>query len=205
MRSFALPPDCSHLLIRPWHDPVIEDVGHELRSHYVERFWLSLLGPTSTCFLRHLAARFDTVTDEFVLDLAGCAAALGLGRGTGHASALNRTIARCCAFKVTRMVNRRTLEVRRLLAPLSNRQVKQLPEDLRGEHAQWLDEHLDPARDAALTLHARKLALSLLGLGENSEVTEQQLQRWRFPRSIAEAATNWAVVRWSDRAVPVPL
>jgi hypothetical protein len=34
--------------VTPWHDPVVEAVGHDLRSPYVERFWLALLGP-STC------------------------------------------------------------------------------------------------------------------------------------------------------------
>ena len=31
--------------IRPWPDPVIDSVGLDPRSHYVETYWLSILGP----------------------------------------------------------------------------------------------------------------------------------------------------------------
>lgn len=31
--------------VTPWPDPVIDAVGHDARSPYVERFWLSILGP----------------------------------------------------------------------------------------------------------------------------------------------------------------
>ncbi len=33
------------LHIRPWPDAVIDRVGHDPRSAYVERFWLGILGP----------------------------------------------------------------------------------------------------------------------------------------------------------------
>ena len=36
------------LQIRPWPDPVIDTVGHDPRSHYVEEFWLGILGPSTT-------------------------------------------------------------------------------------------------------------------------------------------------------------
>jgi hypothetical protein len=36
-----------HLRISPWHDPVVDAIGHDPRSNYVERFWLSLLGPAN--------------------------------------------------------------------------------------------------------------------------------------------------------------
>lgn len=35
------------LAIRPWPDPVIDTLGHDPRSLYVERFWLPTLGPPS--------------------------------------------------------------------------------------------------------------------------------------------------------------
>ena len=36
--TFDLPTD--HLRISRWDDPVLEAVGHDPRSAYVERFWL---------------------------------------------------------------------------------------------------------------------------------------------------------------------
>ncbi len=47
------------LLIKPWNDPVVDTLGHDPRSRYVETFWLPTLGPTALLLLRHLADRFD--------------------------------------------------------------------------------------------------------------------------------------------------
>jgi len=38
----------SALTIRAWEDPVVDALGHDPRSEYVERFWLPVLGPPST-------------------------------------------------------------------------------------------------------------------------------------------------------------
>lgn len=35
------------LTIRPWPDEVIDALGHDPRSAYVERFWLGVLGPSA--------------------------------------------------------------------------------------------------------------------------------------------------------------
>ena len=32
------------VMIVPWHDPIVEVVGFEVRSQYVELFWLNVLG-----------------------------------------------------------------------------------------------------------------------------------------------------------------
>jgi len=31
-----------------WHDPLIDRLGHDPRTRYVERFWLGILGPSTT-------------------------------------------------------------------------------------------------------------------------------------------------------------
>jgi len=36
------------LIVLPWADPVIDPIGHDPRSRYVELFWLGILGPTAT-------------------------------------------------------------------------------------------------------------------------------------------------------------
>ena len=40
------------LTIRPWPDDVIDSLGHDPRSHYVETYWLGILGPVTYLFLR---------------------------------------------------------------------------------------------------------------------------------------------------------
>lgn len=37
------------LVVIPWNDPVVDSIGHDARSTYVELFWLNVLGPTATC------------------------------------------------------------------------------------------------------------------------------------------------------------
>ena len=38
------------LTIRPWPDDVIDSLGHDPRSHYVETYWLGILGPPTMSF-----------------------------------------------------------------------------------------------------------------------------------------------------------
>ena len=46
MSSLAVTFPGETLIIQPWPDP--SPGGHDPRSPYVEQFWLSILGPTST-------------------------------------------------------------------------------------------------------------------------------------------------------------
>src|SRR6476469_8174847 len=82
----------THLTLLPWPDTVIDQVGHDPRSEYVERFWLGVIGPSCCWFLRHLAVRFEAEPDGFDLDVAECARALGLGAGLGRNAPLGRTL-----------------------------------------------------------------------------------------------------------------
>ncbi|HEY8545299.1 MAG TPA: hypothetical protein VIL36_09640 [Acidimicrobiales bacterium] len=191
------------MLVRPWVDPVLDQVGFDPRSPYVERFWLGILGPSATWFVRYVADRFDRSPSEFTLDLRDCAAAIGIGgqrRPTGH---LPRTLARCCEFRVARVVNRHLIEVRTRLAPLTQRQLSRLSDSLRAEHARWVADAPDASRNEVLTGRARRLALSLLELGEDAEGAERQLARWRFPAELARSAIDWALERsrTDDRTV----
>jgi len=68
------------LLIKPWHDPVVDTLGHDPRSRYVEQFWLPTLGPTALLLLRHLADRFDRDPDGVELTVVDTSHALGLGQ-----------------------------------------------------------------------------------------------------------------------------
>src|SRR4029453_2901211 len=72
-------PTALRLTVRPWSDPVIDVLGHDARSSYVERFWLGILGPSTTWFLRLVAGHLDREPDGFDLDLAEAARSLGLG------------------------------------------------------------------------------------------------------------------------------
>ncbi len=185
------------LAVRPWPDPVIDQVGHDPRSPYVERFWLGVLGPTATWLLRRLASRLEAEPAGFDLDLATTAVELGLGNRSGAQSPFLRSIQRCCRFGAAELAGPTTLRVRRKLPPLTRVQVERLPEPLREAHEAWTADH---APGTALAVdqirnRARHLAMSLLELGEDGESTERQLHRWRVHPALAHEATAWALAR----------
>src|SRR5207245_5340590 len=86
------------LTIRPWPDPLIDTLGHDPRSRYVEAFWLPTLGPTALLLLRHLADRFDRSPDGVELSVADPSQALGVGQRDGSSSPLARTLPRLGLF-----------------------------------------------------------------------------------------------------------
>ena len=66
---------------------------------------------------------------------------------------------------------------------------------LQAEHAAWVDRAPAAVDADDLRDQARRLALTLLELGEDGEATERQLHRWRFHPALASEATAWALER----------
>ena len=190
------------LMVQAWPDPVIDAVGHPVRSAYVEQFWLGLLGPSATWLLRHLVRGLEEEPDGYPLDLALTATQLGLGTRSGRHSPFFRSIDRCCRFGATHLVGEQTLRVRRKLPPLTQMQVARLPGPLREAHHAWADGPGTGLPVDQLRERARGLALSLLELGEDVEATERQLHAWRMHPAIAHDAVCWATER---RAVTQPV
>jgi hypothetical protein len=89
------------------------------------------------------------------------------------------------------------LAVRRRLPPLTRRQLARLPAALQAEHERWREAEAEVPAAEALSKRARRLALSLVELGEDVEATERQLLRWRFHPTLAREATRWA---WEHHA-----
>ena len=180
------------LPVRPWPDDVIDTLGHDPRSTYVELFWLGILGPSTTWLLRRMATSLDESPDGFDLDLPGTAAALGLGSKGGRHSPFMRALARCCQFDLAMARPDGALAVRRKVPPLNRRQVLRLPPDLAAAHQAWLDGELQTPAVEQQRRRARRLALSLLELGEDLEATERQLLRWRFQPTLCRESAAWA-------------
>ncbi|MDQ1373805.1 MAG: hypothetical protein QOJ09_1143 [Actinomycetota bacterium] len=188
----ALPPlTVDALRVIAWPDPVIDAVGHDPRSTYVERFWLGVLGPSTTWLLRRMASALESSPAGFELPLGDTARALGLG-GEGRHSPFVRALARCCQFELARPEGDGVLAVRRRLPPLNRRQLVRLPDALQAEHEAWQTGSLHEPEIDKLRRRSRRLALSLFELGEDFEATERQLQRWRFHPAICHESTQWA-------------
>ena len=180
------------LRIETWSDPVIDDLGHDPRSSYVERFWLPVLGPSTVWFLRQLADGLDSSPDGFDLDLVETARALGVGMRGGKHSPMLRTVDRACRFGASRMIGTTGLAVRRRLAPLTRAQAERLPSSLQRAHSEAMERPRPSHSALDLQERARSLALSMLDLGEEDLSIERQLHRWRFHPSIAHEALRWA-------------
>ena len=193
--SSAPPTGPPPLLVVAWRDPVVDALGFDPRSAYVERFWLPLLGPTSTWLLRRLAAEFDQQPDGFSLDAADCARSIGIGNRGGRQGPFHRSIERCRRFGLVRPDDNDILAVRTRIPPLTRAQVGRLPRHLHGAHQRWQDDQLrrntHPSNDA----HATRLARSLLDVGASPADVEDQLRRWNFDEDATRRAMRSATER----------
>jgi hypothetical protein len=200
----ATPSLTPSLMVRPWPDSVIDRLGHDPRSAYVERFWLPVLGPSACWLLRRLASWLDRQPDGFELPVDETAMSLGLGVRPGRQAPLRRTIERCCQFRVTHLDGEAaTLLVRRKLPPLTRNQVARLPQSLQAAHRAYLDQQLRQPNDNGLRIRAQRLALTLCELGEDQAAAEQQLLRWRFHPALAHETVAWAYDHAAKRAAGV--
>lgn len=184
----------------PWADHRKDVFGHDLRSTYVEQFWLGTLGPSTTWFLRHCAAVLEDA-DDAAVNLRETACALGIGFEGGSRSAMVKTVARACRFRAARAVGDTTLAVRLRLPQLSHRQLQRLPASVQQRHEEYLagTGGADGVRNQQL--RARRLALGLVECGDSLSETELQLSRLKFHPAIAADAVRWA---WSLHHGRVP-
>ena len=174
------------LIVRPWHDPVVESVGFEVRGPYVELFWLGILGPTATWVLRRLVMGLDAFPDGYELDLAETATALGLSLTAGTHSPFGRAMNRCMMFGMMHQVPD-GVAVRRQLPPLSIRHLQKLPAHLQAAHTHWIgrgavavNEEID---------RATALAETMIRVGDEPQQVERQLIAVGVsPRVAIEAA-----------------
>ena len=179
------------LRVEPWDDPVVDHLGHDPRSAYVERFWLPILGPSTTLLLRRLASVLDQQPDGTDVDLSTTAKALGLGTQGGKRSAFLRALDRSTQFGLAQQLGATRLAVRRRVPPLTQRQVVRLPKPLQAEHGEWVRAHR-PKDESGGLQRARVLALDLTSAGLETDEVERQLGRWSLHPAVAYDASRWA-------------
>ena len=181
----VLPVSEPTVMVVPWHDPVVEAVGYDVHSTYVELFWLNVLGPTATWLLRRMARGLDRYPLGYELDLADTAGALGLGYVHGATNPFLRALHRCVLFGVAQPFAG-GLAVRRRLPPVAGRHLVRMPPSLRETHADWVGpQRVDVA--AAQAERARIFVAAMAALGDEPEVVERQLLALGFaPPLVAE-------------------
>ena len=175
------------LIVLPWHDPVVEAIGYDARSAYVELFWLGILGPTSTWLLRRLVTGLDAYPDGYELDLAETANALGLSLTAGVHSPFGKALNRCIMFGMAHETAR-GIAVRRQIPPLAQRQLRRLPPHLQAAHDDWVGRRTTEPNHLA---RAVELAAAMLRVGDEPHQLERQLLSIGIPpRAAVEAVRS---------------
>ena len=203
----AAKPTTPVLQVESWPDRVLDAIGHDPRSAYAEQFWLAVLGPSASWLMRRLADLLEDSPNGFSLDCSSLSWELGLQGHTGKNSIFMRSVDRCCRFGLAQRRDDH-LFVRLTVPSLGSRQVDRLPPRLARLHGAWQPAGSEPSVGGVsaptadqLVNRARRLALTLLELGEDRAATERQLQAWHVHPSIVWNATEWAVERHRSSAV----
>jgi hypothetical protein len=195
----------SSLRVIPWPDPVIDSLGHDPRSWYVEHFWLPIVGPTGVWLMRRLASDLEVRPQGFDLRLEETARALGVGTRRGRHSPLGRAIVRCAQFELAASWGN-VLAVRSRMPPLPIRHLMRLPPSLRQMHEAWNDAKRSMSTISEQRRRSRALALELVANGDDLETVELRLMRWGVHPSLAAESGGWAHRIWlsSRQAGGVP-
>ncbi len=125
-----------------WPSDVIDRVGHDARSRYVETFWLGVLGPSTTWLLRYLVDELEAQPTGFTLLLPETASRLGVGMKGGRHSPFVRALGRLVQFEMAQLQSDNILAVRRRVPSLSRRHTAKLSNVLQSQHAEWQQRQL---------------------------------------------------------------
>jgi hypothetical protein len=187
-----IPSSDQPLMIFPWHDPVVDSVGFDVRSVYVELFWLNVLGPSATWTLRRLVIGFDRYPLGYELDIDEMSHALGLAYTPGTANAFLRALNRCVLFGLSQPTDG-GLAVRRRVPPVATRHLTRMPPQLRQTHEQWGM----PIKHIAFEdlERARVLAEAMVESGDDPDAVERQLLAIGVLPAAAIDATARAISR----------
>ena len=190
----AAPAGPSTLRVVAWTDPVIDTLGHDPRSWYVEQFWLPVIGPTSTWLMRRIVARFDSDPGGFDLDLDDTARGLGSG-GTRRTPlplpARLQPLRRLSIGPAPRSGCPR--------CPASDPAAVPSPSRPAPAHPPGAPRRVVASPEAAAGSSTRR-ATALAGSpsssstsGPTDSAVELQLVRWRIHPAMAHEATQWAL------------
>lgn len=178
------------IVVVPWYDDVVDPIGHDVRSAYVEMFWLNVLGPTATWLLRRMVTGLDEYPGGYELELEQTASALGLTFTPGASNPFARSLNRCVLFGAAQPVAG-GLAVRRRLPPVANRHLQRMPPYLQTAHRAWRDRTTTNADEV---FRARTLTEAMLRVGDPPEAIERQLLGLGVPPRIAIDVSSAATI-----------
>jgi hypothetical protein len=175
----------SVVTIRPWIDPIVDEDGHDVRSRYVEMFWLGVLGPTATWLVRRLATGLDRSPEGYELDLIDTARAMGLSFTTGRSSPFSKALQRCVMFGLAHPIPS-GLAVRRRVPRVAHRHLRRMPEPVQRAHDEWMRTTI--SLDDLTRAH--RLALAMREVGDDASMIEHHLVALGIHDSIASTVAD---------------
>jgi hypothetical protein len=183
--AHAFTPSEPTLMVVPWHDPVVDHVGFDVRSSYVETFWLNILGPTASWTLRRLVNGLDRYPLGYELELEETASELGLSYSAATSNTFVRALQRCVLFGAAQPITD-GLAVRRRLPPVAARHLSRMPVGLQQQHATW------QVRETSLSELERgiTLATAMVAVGDEPALLERQLLAVGVSPAAAIQATH---------------
>ncbi len=173
--------DESTITVQEWAAAPQAD-GFDPRSAYVERYWLGILGPSTTVLIRHLAVTLDRSPNGTTLDVANTARSLGL-KASGRNSSFQRSLARACLFGIATAPHSGLLLMRRTLPRVSAGLLERLPESLQQGHGNETRQSASPD-----TRSVSELATLLLCIGRDLSEIDHDFARWGIDASTRSEA-----------------
>jgi hypothetical protein len=180
--------------VYPWEPSGEAEIGHDLWSRYFEIFWLAVMGPLAGHLYRKMASGLKANPEGFVMD----ASLLGdLPRGqdtdpTRLVAKLDNAIGLCTSLGLVRQTAHREVRVRCLVPTLPEEHLARLPRPLRMEHRRLEAGELNPNGLEAMRTRARRLAATLLDLGEDPSSITEHLAGWHFHPALIWETQRWA-------------
>jgi hypothetical protein len=176
------------LTIHPWIDPLVDDVGHDPRSCYVEQFWLGILGPTATWLLRRLVTTLERHPEGCELDLGATASAMGLSFTVGRSSPFSKALQRIVMFGLAHPLPGGALAIRTSVPPVGHRHLRRMPEAVQRSHEEWITR-LPASEDFARAHH---IGQAMIDAGDEPSMIEHQLRSLHVNSTIAaQVAENF--------------
>jgi hypothetical protein len=117
----------------PLTDSVIDQLGHDVHSCYVENYWLPILGPSAIRAARRLADWLEASPESVEARLESLARSLGLGGGVARNSPIVRTLVRLVDLSMA-SVGGSVYGIRTTFRPLPARHITRLPSCLARSH-----------------------------------------------------------------------
>ena len=168
------------LRVTRWHDPTVDERGHEPRSAYVERFWLPVIGPTALWIYLRTTDALHAHPGGIDLDLADLAAQMGLAHRSDRTRPFDRALERIARFGLADR-HGDGIAVRCSTPSVPRRFLERLPAHMARDH----DRLVAPPIELDMMNRAHTLAGALVATGSSVEDLVRHLVAVDVPTTVA--------------------